>query len=229
MVKVFALIPRRGDISEQQFHEHWAGPHAQLALRITTLRRYVQSHRVAPKLDGLPEPPYDGIAEVWFDDAAAAASMGEDPNYVDHAHADEPNFIDTEQPRFMRDRGAGSARRLAAGQGGGRHQGDDPPGSRRPALAGDLGAADRRLGARLVTSLPSAQRITIAVAPCQRAMPTVPSPPSTRCWSCGSRTLTHSRRPGELGRVPARSPRLGGRPVPVLRHARRGAARHLAG
>src|SRR6476646_10473729 len=27
-------------------------------------------------------------------------------------------------------------------------------------------------------------------------MPTVPSPPSTRCWSCGSRTLTRSRRPG---------------------------------
>ena len=101
MVKVFALIPRKKDISEQQFHEHWAGPHAQLALRITTLRRYVQSHRVAPKLDGLPEPPYDGIAEVWFDDAEAAAGMGEDPNYVDHAHADEPNFIDTEQLSFI--------------------------------------------------------------------------------------------------------------------------------
>ena len=45
MVKVFALIPRRGDISEQQFHEHWAGPHAQLALRITTLRRVTLSAR----------------------------------------------------------------------------------------------------------------------------------------------------------------------------------------
>ena len=101
MVKVFALIPRRGDITEQHFHEHWAGPHAELALRITTLRRYVQSHRQPGVIEGLPESPYDGIAEVWFDDAATAAGMGEDPNYAEHAHLDEPNFIDTDRLGFV--------------------------------------------------------------------------------------------------------------------------------
>lgn len=101
MVKVFALIPRRSDISETQFHEHWAGPHAQLAQRITTMRGYVQSHRAAPSLEGIPESPYDGIAEVWFDNAETAAGMGEDPNYADHAHVDEPNFIDTDRLGFV--------------------------------------------------------------------------------------------------------------------------------
>ena len=101
MVKVFALIPRRSDISEAQFHKHWAGPHAQLAQRITTMRGYVQSHRVAPALEGIPESPYDGVAEVWFDDAETAAGMGEDPNYAEYAHVDEPNFIDTGSLGFV--------------------------------------------------------------------------------------------------------------------------------
>jgi uncharacterized protein (TIGR02118 family) len=163
MVKVFALIPRRVDISERQFHDHWAGPHAQLALRITTLRRYVQSHRVAPKLDGLPEPPYDGIAEVWFDDAEAAASMGEDPNYVDHAHADEPNFIDTEQLSFI----ATEEQVLRAGSPPAKDAGGikamillariDPLSPR------DLAQRLQGLGEDLVALLPGAQRIVIAV------------------------------------------------------------------
>ena len=101
MVKVFALIPRRKDISETQFHEHWAGPHAELAQRIATMRGYVQSHRVAPALEGIPESPYDGNAEVWFDDAETAVGMGEDPNYAEYAHVDEPNFIDTDRLGFL--------------------------------------------------------------------------------------------------------------------------------
>jgi uncharacterized protein (TIGR02118 family) len=163
MVKVFALIPRKKDISEQQFHEHWAGPHAQLALRITTLRRYVQSHRVAPKLDGLPEPPYDGIAEVWFDDAEAAASMGEDPNYVDYAHADEPNFIDTERLSFI----ATEEQVLRAGPATAK----DAGGIKAMILLGrldqlsprDLAQRLQGLGEDLDALLPSARRIVIAV------------------------------------------------------------------
>ncbi len=101
MIKVFALIPRRPDVSHDFFHEHWAGPHADLAKRITTLRGYVQSHRIAPGPSGLPDAIYEGIAEVWFDDAATAAGMGEDPNYAEHAHLDEPNFIDTDNLGFL--------------------------------------------------------------------------------------------------------------------------------
>jgi uncharacterized protein (TIGR02118 family) len=101
MVKVLALIPRRPDIGEARFHEHWAGPHAELACRITTLRRYVQSHRIDPGVRGLPAAAYDGIAEVWFDDFATAAGMGEDPDYADYAHVDEPRFIDVDRLAFL--------------------------------------------------------------------------------------------------------------------------------
>lgn len=100
MVKVFALIPRRPDVTEEFFHEHWAGPHAEFAQRITTIRRYVQSHRI----DGpqaLAPAPYEGVAEVWFDDKQTAAGMGEDPNYANYAHVDEPNFIDVDHLAFL--------------------------------------------------------------------------------------------------------------------------------
>jgi uncharacterized protein (TIGR02118 family) len=101
MVKVFALLPRRADVTEDYFHEHWAGPHGELALRITTINRYVQSHRVAPGVSSLSPAPYDGIAEVWFVDLATAAGMADDPNYANYAHLDEPNFIDTEHLAFV--------------------------------------------------------------------------------------------------------------------------------
>lgn len=101
MVKVFALIPRRPDITDARFHEHWSTTHADHAKRITTLQRYVQSHRIDPGVAGLEDSIYEGIAEVWFVDLATAAGMGEDPNYVNYAHADEPNFIDLERLTFV--------------------------------------------------------------------------------------------------------------------------------
>jgi EthD domain len=46
VIKVSARIPRRPDISEAEFHDHWRDPHAALALHITTLLGYVQSHHL---------------------------------------------------------------------------------------------------------------------------------------------------------------------------------------
>jgi uncharacterized protein (TIGR02118 family) len=101
MITVFALIPKRPDIEDARFHAHWRDPHGVLALRIATLRRYVQHHRVAPPLPGLPPAIYHGIAEVRFDDLATALGMGADPDYTEGAGADEPNFIDTSRLAFM--------------------------------------------------------------------------------------------------------------------------------
>jgi uncharacterized protein (TIGR02118 family) len=96
VVKIFALDPKRPDLTVEQFHEHWRGPHAELALKIKTQRRYVQNHRLPVEVPGLAPCPYEGIAEVWFDDYAAAASLATDPDYTEHARLDEPNFVDME-------------------------------------------------------------------------------------------------------------------------------------
>jgi uncharacterized protein (TIGR02118 family) len=101
MVKCFALITKKPGISDEQFHSHWRGIHAQLALRITSLRRYVQSHRLPGLTASFPASPFDGAAEVWFDDLNAALQMRESPEYLEGAYKDEPNFIDQPALRWL--------------------------------------------------------------------------------------------------------------------------------
>jgi uncharacterized protein (TIGR02118 family) len=97
VIKLLACMAKRPDLTDAQFHAHWAGPHRELALRITTLRRYVQSHRVAGEVPGFSSAPFDGVAEVWLDDLATAAGVAEDPDYTEHAALDEPNFQDQDR------------------------------------------------------------------------------------------------------------------------------------
>jgi uncharacterized protein (TIGR02118 family) len=94
MIKVYALLARRPDITAERFHEHWATTHREHALRITRLRRYVQAHRLDEELPGLAPLPYDGVPEVWYDSLESAVGQDEDPNYTEYAQRDEPNFVD---------------------------------------------------------------------------------------------------------------------------------------
>ena len=101
MVKVFALIPQRPDVSREEFHSHWLHPHGTMACGIDTLHGYVQCHRIRPGVPGLPEADYEGIAEVWFVDVETAAAMGENPVYAGQVQPDEQNFIDLERLAFV--------------------------------------------------------------------------------------------------------------------------------
>ena len=101
MIKVFALLPRRADVSVEYFHDHWRTVHAYHALRISSLRRYVQSHRIGFEVPGLGAAPFEGVAEVWYDDAAAAVGQNEDPDYTEYAKRDEPSFIAVDRLRHV--------------------------------------------------------------------------------------------------------------------------------
>ncbi|SRR5712692_2987595 len=94
MIKSFGLLPKKPGLSDEQFHRHWRDIHAPLALRIPGLRRYVQSHRLPQPIPGFSASPYEGVAEVWFDDLAAASRMRESPEYLEGAFRDRSNFID---------------------------------------------------------------------------------------------------------------------------------------
>lgn len=101
MIKVFALIPKLPQVTDEKFHAHWRNPHGELARRITTIRRYSQSHSVAAFVSGFAPATYLGLAEVYFDSVEIAAAMGSDPNYINYCGADEPNFIDQSRLAFM--------------------------------------------------------------------------------------------------------------------------------
>lgn len=101
MIKVLALLPKKPDISNEQFHRHWREIHAQLALHIKTLKRYVQSHRLPQQPVGFSSAPYEGVAEVWFDTLETALGLRTNPAYLEGAYRDEPNFIDTSGLAFL--------------------------------------------------------------------------------------------------------------------------------
>jgi len=101
MVKLFALLPRRADVSVEEFHDHYRHPHGTLGKEITGFRGYVQSHQMDTDLLGGSQARFEAVAEVWFDNAADAARLGEDPHYLEHVRPDEPNFIDMENLTFL--------------------------------------------------------------------------------------------------------------------------------
>ena len=101
MIKGFALIPKRPDVSDEKFHTHWRTIHADLARRISALRRYVQSHRIPDAVPGFTVSPYEGAAEIWFENLAVAQSLQDNPDYVEGAFKDEPNFIDVPNLTFL--------------------------------------------------------------------------------------------------------------------------------
>lgn len=101
MIKGIGLVPKKKDISEAQFHRHWREIHGPLALRIKALRRYVQSHRMSEGVPGFDDVPYHGAAEIWFDDLEGIAKLGDNPDYIEGAWADEPNLFEQDQIRFL--------------------------------------------------------------------------------------------------------------------------------
>ncbi len=102
MIKAFILLQKRDDLGLAEFSEHWYTVHGPLALRLKTLRRYVQSHRIEQDI-----PEFDssdkchGIAEVWMDSLADAQGIPSDPDYLDGLYRDEPNFLVREQTRYL--------------------------------------------------------------------------------------------------------------------------------
>jgi uncharacterized protein (TIGR02118 family) len=95
MIKTLSLLTRRAELTHEQFVHHWLNIHGPLAHAIPGLRRYVQSHITEER--SRPDIPttdvaVDGIAELWFDDAAAMAQAMSTPA-AKALHADGALFI----------------------------------------------------------------------------------------------------------------------------------------
>ena len=101
MLKAIALVMKKSGLSDARFYQHWREVHAPLVKHIKDARRYVQCHRKPLALPGFDHCPYAGVAEIWFDDAAAFAAMAHNPDYLNYAHADEPNFVDCASLEFL--------------------------------------------------------------------------------------------------------------------------------
>jgi uncharacterized protein (TIGR02118 family) len=101
MFKTIALVKKKNGMADDEFHRYWRKVHGPLVPRIKSVRRYVQSHRSAQPFPGFENCLYDGVAEAWFDDLDTVLNFPNDPDYINGARADEPNFIDTDALAFL--------------------------------------------------------------------------------------------------------------------------------
>jgi uncharacterized protein (TIGR02118 family) len=104
-VKLLALLKRKYELSSQDFHSHWSGPHGDLFRETPALRdqilAYDQNHR--PEQDYLRDPstPWDGLAEQWYASLDAFyAGAGGGP-FEEIVVPDEERFMDRESTRFI--------------------------------------------------------------------------------------------------------------------------------
>ena len=67
MQRVVIYLKRRADLPQPLFFDWWLGQHRALAEQLPGLRQYTISLAADAQ-----EGPFDGMAELWFDDLAAA-------------------------------------------------------------------------------------------------------------------------------------------------------------
>jgi uncharacterized protein (TIGR02118 family) len=67
MQRVVIYLKRRPDLAQPPFFAWWLGQHRALAEQLPGLRRYIISLAADAQ-----EGPFNGMAELWFDDLAAA-------------------------------------------------------------------------------------------------------------------------------------------------------------
>jgi uncharacterized protein (TIGR02118 family) len=94
VVKVIVLLPRRSEMSREDFERYMRETHLPLVVRMPGLRRLVVNW-VLPDPNG-PVLAYEAVAEDWFDDAQALgaafaspegkAVVDDAPNVFDMAH-----------------------------------------------------------------------------------------------------------------------------------------------
>lgn len=95
MVKGIWRFRRKPGMSLADFRRYWIDVHGSLGAKIPGLRRYVQSHTVDAAYQ-FAQPRWDGVAQLWFDNAAAFAAALETPQWRDGLAPDGPKFIELE-------------------------------------------------------------------------------------------------------------------------------------
>ncbi len=104
MVKLIILVKKKKEMNLDEFHEYWRNNHGSLYKTMPTLKKYVRKYN---QCHTLPEAyqrnaaPYDGIAELWFDNYESIDQFLEDPEYLSIVRSDEKKFCDFENMVFF--------------------------------------------------------------------------------------------------------------------------------
>jgi hypothetical protein len=64
---LFGLMPRRPDVTPEEFHDRGLCPHGTLDARTPAFRSRVEIQQRASALLGCEHTPLEAVAEGWFD------------------------------------------------------------------------------------------------------------------------------------------------------------------
>ena len=105
LIKLNILVPRRPDITHEEFSRHWRDTHGPLFASQPEVkqfvRKYVQDHRTGAAPTEFGPTDFDGIAEIWFDDMTGFRGVFDSKNYRDVVTPDEERFVDRKRAQFL--------------------------------------------------------------------------------------------------------------------------------
>lgn len=105
LLKVSCFLTRRADLSHDEFHRYWTEKHTPMLAKpmpgAPKVYRYVQLYPIRENVPALHIAPYDGVAEIWFDDLEGAAAMFTSDYYNTVVAKDEKNFLDRSKTVFL--------------------------------------------------------------------------------------------------------------------------------
>lgn len=111
MIKFIQCVRKRPDISLQEFRQHWQeygrllqGATVVGAARCTLSTTLVIKENLQIVLSRGTSAPFDGVAEIWFEDAPQAMEILQRPDFQDSLRAFQSyqeSFIDLEASAFF--------------------------------------------------------------------------------------------------------------------------------
>jgi uncharacterized protein (TIGR02118 family) len=101
LIKAVIFIKRRKDLTREQFKEYWLTRHVELEkenVEKNWVRKIVASFAIED--ESLPEPPFDGMVELYFD---SVEDMRKDVQGAQREimYADEENFCDHSEEQVV--------------------------------------------------------------------------------------------------------------------------------
>ena len=99
MIKLVYCITRKAGMTDQEFFDYWENVHGPIGAALPRLRKLVQSRRLMVPGDAR-RPDYDGMAELWFDDAEGLLAARRSPEWKASSE-DEANFIDRNKVAYF--------------------------------------------------------------------------------------------------------------------------------
>lgn len=93
MIKRIILLRRKPGMSREEFKDYWVNNHAKTVGSFPEVKKYTVNYFTSTD-DNIP---FDGVAELWFEDEEAMKQHAEMPARRKFVQEDNPRFQDLER------------------------------------------------------------------------------------------------------------------------------------